>query len=48
MEKRAAALGVAGKIRYACPWQCQTTVLDNGASKYGSQVSGYHGGTCVC
>eukprot|EP00045_Choanoeca_perplexa_P016494 m.223846 g.223846 ORF g.223846 m.223846 type:complete len:768 (-) comp17274_c0_seq5:1144-3447(-) len=38
MEKRATALGVGGKLRYACPWQCQTKILDDGASKYGSQI----------
>jgi hypothetical protein len=39
MEARADALGFPGKLRYACPWECGTAVLDEGAGRFGRQAS---------
>eukprot|EP00730_Choanoeca_flexa_P001467 TRINITY_DN10647_c0_g3_i1.p1 TRINITY_DN10647_c0_g3~~TRINITY_DN10647_c0_g3_i1.p1 ORF type:complete len:783 (+),score=137.43 TRINITY_DN10647_c0_g3_i1:55-2349(+) len=38
MEQRAAGINANGEIRYACPWECGTKILDQGAAKFGDQI----------
>lgn len=38
MEQRAESVGVGGVLRYACPWQCGTKILREGARQLGPRA----------
>ena len=41
MEQKAKLLGIGGKLKYACPWQCLNsldTIIAQGGKKLGNQM----------